>query len=210
MLQTIEASLTQEKQSVQVSTSKVWDRATTKVNIGDLIHAPFTPVMKVINKDVYTDGRVWLKVKPVSASCYTEEWVLDKEDDDLLPPPRTEFEQACNHGRLDATEKLIPLYTEAECEYTRGYVEGYKWHTKPYIPTSPPPKPLTWSVTYDQKWQWYLVWVGDRAIGQAFDHEEAERIGQKYIASEKFWQEHRERVLAAYAGYRRLRIGTCN
>ncbi len=197
MLQTPEALLTQDEQLVQVSSPKIWDRATTKANIGDIVHAPFTPVMEVINKDVYTDGRVWLKVKPTNASCYTEEWVLDREEDDLLPPPRTEFEQACNHGRLDATAKLIPLYTEAECEYSKGYVEGYKGQTKPTTPT--PPKPRTWSVTYNQTWQWYIVWVGDRAIGRAFDHEEAERVGQKYLASEKFWQEHRERVLASYA-----------
>ena len=87
--------LTQEKRTIQLcseSTPKIWDRATTKANIGDTIHAPFTPVMQVINKDVYTDGRVWLKVKPTNASCYTEEWVLDREEGDLLPPPQTEFE----------------------------------------------------------------------------------------------------------------------
>ncbi len=192
--------LTQEKQSIQVcseSTPKIWDRATTKANIGDTIHAPFTPVMKVVNKDVYPDGRVWLKVKPTSATCYTEEWVLDKEDDDALPPPQTEFEQGFNHGRLDAIDKSTPLYTEAVCQYSKGYVEGYKQHTKPYIPT--PPKPLTWTVTYNSNWQWYVVWVGDRAIGRADDHEEAERIAQKHIAGAKFWQEHRERVLASYS-----------
>ena len=189
--------LTQEKQSLQASTPKIWDRATTKANIGDTIHAPFTPVMEVINKDVYTDGRVWLKVKPTNASCYTEEWVLDREKDDVLPPPPNEFEQGFNHGRLDAIDKFIPLYTKAECDYSHGYVEGHRQYTKPYIPT--PPKPLTWSVTYDHKWEWYVVWVGGRAIGRADDHEEAERIGQKHIAGEKFWQEHRERVLAAYS-----------
>ena len=192
--------LTQDKQSVQVcseSTPKIWDRATTKANIGDTIHTPFTPVMQVINKDVYTDGRVWLKVKPTNAS-YTEEWVLDREEDDLLPLPQNEFEQGFNHGRLEAIDKTIPLYTKVECEYTKGYVEAYKQHTKPYIPTLSP-KPLTWSVTYDQNWQWYLVWVGGRAIGRAFNHEEAERIGQKYLASERSWQEHRERVLASYS-----------
>ena len=191
--------LTQEKRTIQVcskSTLKVWDRATSKANIGDTIHAPFTPVMEVINKDIYTDGRVWLKVKPTNAS-YVEEWVLDKEEDDALPPPQNEFEQGFNHGRIDAIDKSIPLYTEAECEYSAGYVEGYKQHTKPYIPT--PSKPLTWLVTYNSNWQWYVVWVGNRAIGRASDHEEAERIGQKYIAGEKFWQEHRERVLASYA-----------
>ena len=63
--------LTQQQPAIQLcseSTPKIWDRATTKANIGDIIHAPFTPVMKVINKDVYTDGRVWLKVKPTSVS----------------------------------------------------------------------------------------------------------------------------------------------
>ncbi|PSB29615.1 hypothetical protein [Chlorogloea sp. CCALA 695] len=192
--------LTQEKRTIQLgseSTPKIWDKATAKANIGDTIHAPFMPVMQVINKDVYSDGRVWLKVKPTNASCYTEEWVLDREEDDVLPPPPNEFEQGFNHGRIDAIDKSIPLYTRVECEYTRGYTEGYKQHTKPNIPT-PPPKPLTWSVTYDRKWQWYLVWVGGRAIGRADDHEEAEQIGQKYLASEKLRQEHRERVLAFY------------
>jgi hypothetical protein len=41
--------------------------------------------------------------------------------------------------------------------------------------------------------------VGDRAIGQADDHEEAERMAQKHIAGVKVWQEHRERVLASYS-----------
>ena len=193
--------LTQEKRTIQLcseSTPKIWDKATTKANIGDIIHAPFTPVMEVINKDIYTDGRVWLKVKPTNASCYTEEWVLDREEDDLLPPPQTEFDQGFNHGRLDATDKTIPLYTKAECDYSKGYVEGYKALAKPPVPT-PPPKPHTWSVTYNSNWQWYVVWVGNRAIGRASDHEEAERIGQKYIAGKKFWQEHRERVLASYS-----------
>ena len=192
--------LTQAQPTIQLcseSTPKIWDRATTKANIGDTIHAPFTPVMQVINKDIYTDGRVWLKVKPTSAS-YTEEWVLDREEDDVLPPPPNEFEQGFNHGRLDAIDKFIPLYTTVECDYSQGYVEGHRQHTKPPVPT-PPPKPQTWSVTYNSTWQWYVVWVGDRAIGRAFDHEEAERIGQKHIAGEKFWQEHRERVLADYA-----------
>ena len=193
--------LTQSKPTIQVcseSKEKIWDRATTKANIGDTIHAPFTPVVKVVNKDVYSDGRVWLKVKPTSASCYTEEWVLDREEDDELPPPPNEFEQGFNHGRIDAIDKSIPLYTKASCEYSKAYVQGYNALAKPPVPTTFP-KPCTWSVTYNSNWQWYVVWVGDRAIGRAFDHQEAERIGQKYIAGEKSWQEHRERVLASYS-----------
>ena len=193
--------LTQSKPTIQVrseSIPKIWDRATTKANIGDTIHAPFTPVVKVVNKDVYTDGRVWLKVKPVTASCYTEEWVLDREEDDALPPPQTEFEQGRNHGRLDATDKSIPLYTEASCEYSQGYVQGYNALAKPVVPT-PVALPLTWSVTHNPTDPWYVIWVDERAIGRAFDHEEAVRVAQqtvqKYVSSEQFRQEHRERVL---------------
>ena len=194
--------LTQSKPTIQLgseSKEKIWDRATTKANIGDTIHAPFTPVVKVVNKDVYPDGRVWLKVKPVNASCYTEEWVLDREEDDALPPPQNEFEQGRNHGRLDATDKYIPLYTEAECEYTRGYVQGYNALAKPVVPT-PAVLPLTWSVTHNPTYPWFVIWVDECAIGRAFDHGEAVRIAQqtaqKYVNnSKKFRQEHRERLL---------------
>ena len=193
--------ITQEKRTIQVrseSKEKIWDRATTKASIGDTIHAPFTPVVKVVNKDVYTDGRVWLKVKPTSASCYTEEWVLDPEDDDVLPPPQNEFEQGRNHGRLDATDKYIPLYTEASCEYSQGYVQGYNALAKPVVST-PVVLPLTWSVTRNSMYPWYVIWVDERAIGRAFDYEEAVRIAkrtaQKYVSSDKFRQEYRERLL---------------
>ena len=193
--------LTQEKSTIQAcseSTPNIWDRATTKASIGDTIHAPFTPVVKVVNKDVYPDGRVWLKVKPVTASCYTEEWILDREEDDALPPPQNEFEQGRNHGRLDATDKSIPLYTEASCEYSKGYIQGYNALAKPVVPT-PVALPLTWSVTHNSTYPWYVIWVDERAIGRAFDYEEAVRIAkrtaQKYVSSEQFRQEHRERLL---------------
>ncbi len=193
--------ITQEKHTIQacsVSTPKIWDRVTTKANIGDTIHAPFTPVVKVVNKDVYPDGRVWLKVKPTNASCYVEEWVLDREEDNALPPPQNEFEQGRNHGRLDATDKYIPLYTEAECEYTRGYVQGYNALAKPVVST-PVALPLTWAVTHNPTYPWYVIWVDERAIGRAFDYEEAVRIAkrtaQKYVSSEKFRHEYRERLL---------------
>lgn len=181
--------LTQQTQSVQVSTPKTWDRATTNVNIGDIIHAPFMPVMQVIDKDIYPDGQTWLLVKPTSGSI-TEEWVIEAEEGQ-----QSEFEHGLQHGQQDSGERLHPIYKEANCQYSAGYLKGYNGTPKPQQIKSPP----TWSVTYNHKWQWYVVWVGDRAIGRAFDHEEAERIGQKYIASEKLWQEHRERVLASYS-----------
>lgn len=182
----------------QASTPKIWDRATTQANIGDTIHAPYTPVMKVVNKDVYSDGRVWLKVKPTSASCYVEEWVLDPEEDDLQPPPPNEFEQGFNHGRLDAIDKSIALYTKASCEYSKAYLQGYNALAKPSVPT-PAPKPLTWSVTHNSTYPWYVIWVDGRAIGRAFDYEEgvriAQRTAQKYVSSDQFRQEYRERLL---------------
>lgn len=190
--------LTQTEQSLQVSTPIVWDRETTKANVGDIIHAPFTPVMEVISKEVYTDGRVWLLVRPTNASYYTEEWLVDKEEDDLLPQPKSEEEQGQIHGQLDATENSIPIYTQASCQYSTGYLEGYNGTQTPQQ-TKTPATPATWSVNYDDNWQFYRVWVGNRAIGRASTHEEAERIGQKYIANGQLWQEHRERVLAAYS-----------
>lgn len=193
--------LTQEKPTIQVgaeSKAKIWYKPTTKASVGDIIHAPFTPVMQVVNKYVYTDGRVWLKVKPTNASCYLEEWVLDKEEDDLPPPPQTEEEQGLIHGQLDATENSIPIYTQASCQYSKGYLAGYNGTSKPQQ-TKTPTAPPTWSVTYDDNWQFYRVWVGNRAIGRASTYEEAERLGQKYIATRRLWQEHRERVLASYA-----------
>lgn len=191
--------LTQEKPTIQVcceSTPKIWDRATTKANIGDIIHAPYTPVMEVVNKKVYTDGRVWLLVKPKNASYYTEEWVLDKEDD-LLPPPQTEFEQGKQHRQNDTAEHLPPIYTEASCQYSTGYLAGYNSTSKPQQ-TKAPATPATWSVIYDGEY-WYKVWVDKVLVGKATTSEKAEQIAQKAIAGKKFWQEHRERVLAAYS-----------
>ncbi|KJH69785.1 hypothetical protein UH38_22000 [Aliterella atlantica CENA595] len=182
----------------QVSTPKTWDRATTAVNIGDRICIPFTPIMEVVDKDVYLDGRVWLLVKPNSGS-YTEEWVLDAEDEVQQPlfKEETEYKQGFEHGKLDAAKRLPPICAQAECQYSKGYLKGYSSTPTPQqtkTPTAP-----SWVVRYDGEY-WYKVWVGDRIVGKASTHEKAEQLAQKAIASKKFQQEHRERVLAAYAG----------
>lgn len=183
--------VTQQNQSFQVFTSKTWDRATTNVNIGDYIRAPFTPVMQVIDKDVYPDGQTWLLVKPTSG-LFTEEWVVEPEAEE-----ESEFEQGKQHGERDAAQRLHPIYTEASCQYGAGYLQGYNGRRR-LQQTKATPMPA-WSVTYDDNWQFYRVWVNGRAIGRASTHEEAERLGQKYIATGRLWQEHRERVLASYA-----------
>ncbi len=70
--------VTQEKPIAQVSTPKVWDKATSQANIGDYFHIPYTPVMQVADKKTLSNGQVWLKVKLMSSS-YSEEWVLEPE-----------------------------------------------------------------------------------------------------------------------------------
>ena len=215
--------LTQEKRPSQVSTPKTWDKVTNQAEIDDYFYLPYTPVMQVVEKDILKDGRVWLRVKPMS-SLYTEEWVLEPEPavkpshqvektaaqpdgfagdsvSTLLQPTQSalrEFDSGQHHGQQDATEKLHPMYTEANCQYSAGYLEGYNSTLNPkQLETVAPP--LSWSVTYSAEWDWYIVWVADRAVGRAFNHEEAEQKAQQYIAGNKFWQEHRQAVLAAYA-----------
>lgn len=104
------------------------------------------------------------------------------------------------HGMLDASNKFQPMCTEASCPYSNGYLQGYNSFFQP--PQKPKPKaakPKEWAVTYNSKWDWYIVWVGSSPIGRAANAEEGEQIAQRYIAGNKFWQEHRERVLAGYA-----------
>lgn len=111
-----------------------------------------------------------------------------------------DYEQGNAHGRLDASQEIPPICTEASCAYSAGYLEGYssfkeaKEKAKASVTKLP-----SWSVTYNGEWQWYVVWVSDRAIATASTHEEAEQIGQKYIATGQLWQQHRQRVLASYA-----------
>jgi hypothetical protein len=124
----------------------------------------------------------------------------------LKPEAIAQYELGLQHGRNDADQRLHPIYAEASCEYSKGYLQGYSGNQNPQ-PKKAPTAPPTWSVTYDDNWQFYRVWVGDayggsrsdhRAIGRASTSQEAEQIGQKYIATGQLWQQHRERVLAAY------------
>lgn len=111
-----------------------------------------------------------------------------------------DYELGNAHGRLDAGQGIQPICIEASCAYSAGYLEGYASfiEAKEKAKASNT-KPPTWSVTYNDEWEWYVVWVSDRAIGRASTHEEAERIAQKYIATGQLWQQHRQRVLASYA-----------
>lgn len=221
--------LTQEKAELQVSSPKTWDKPTARANIGDRFLIPFYPIMQVVDKDILDDGRVRLLVKPYSGSS-TEEWILDpdppqppqqqqqpqQEKTEPIQPAGfagdtvgcqlqqnweaiTEYESGFAHGKLDAANKLEPMCTEADCHYSSGYIDGYNsFHQpKPQAETGQLPR---WRVTWNPRWYWYEVWVGNAHIGRASNHEEAERIAQKYIAAEQLRQQHRDLVLASYAG----------
>ncbi len=110
-----------------------------------------------------------------------------------------EFKSGRAHGVLDASNKFQPMCSEASCPYSSGYLDGYNSFLQPQ-PQPKATKPQEWSVTYNSTWDWYIVWVGSSPIGRAANAEEGEQIAQRYIAGNKFWQEHRERVLAAYTG----------
>lgn len=217
--------ITQEKPLAQVRTPKTWDKATSQAEIDDYFHIPYTPVMQVVEKDILKDGRVWLEVK-ANSCLYSEEWLLEPEPAEqpqqsqvdntaaqhsgfagdstscqLRPnwEAMEEIKHGHAHGLIDASEKLEPICTEASCPYSTGYLEGYNSVFAPQLQPEVV-KPPAWSVTYNSTWDWYIVWVGERAVGRADTYEEGEQKAQKYIAADRFWQEHREKVLAAYAG----------
>lgn len=218
--------VTQQKTPTQAP--RTWNEPTASANIGDYIRIPCTPVMQVVDKDTLEDGRVWLLVKPMSGS-YTEEWVLEPEPPALVQQPAhvlepecqqeqsigfagdsvgvglkqtgeaiAEFSQGYVHGQRDAAERLHPMYAEASCQYSTGYLQGYNSTLNPPQPTAP--QQQQWSITWNSQWNWYNAWVGDCYAGSCTKYEEAEQLAQKCIAAHKRWQEHREKVLAAYAG----------
>ncbi len=108
------------------------------------------------------------------------------------------YESGLAHGKLDAANQMPPICIEATCHYSQGYLAGYNdiLNSKEQPETAAPPQ---WSVTWNAKWQWYEVWVGKTHAGRASNHEEAERIAQKYKAAEELRCSHRELVLATFA-----------
>ena len=219
--------ITQQKQIAQASAPQIWDKATASAQVGDYIRMPFVPVMLVADRDELEDGRVWLLLKPATAS-YTEEWLLEPEapaikaqqqpatepqsqpaglagdevSSQLQPATEatTEFEQGRLHGQNDALARWHPIYKEPVTEYASGYLEGYDAVLNPTAqqPLSSAP-PEMWSVSYDSKWDWYCAYVGDRCIGQGTTHQQAERIAQKYIAMNELIRRQNAAVMAAYA-----------
>lgn len=219
--------LTQQSISTQVSTPQVWHKPTAKANVGDVFHIPCTPIMQVVEKNTLSDGKIWLLVKPVSASC-TEEWILEPEPVQTAQPPQfntadtesqppahstdssaadrqqpdweaiEEYEKGVAHGKLDAANRLQPICAKASCPYSSGYLDGYSSFLNARQ-TPPMAESPKISIVYDSKWGWYQVWVGDRCLREkAGSYEEGKKIAGKSMAAEKLRSSHRELVLAAY------------
>ena len=212
--------LTQHKPQIQAP--QVWDKPTALAQVGDCIGV--MPIMRVVERKSFSDGRIWLLVKPSNASADPEEWVVEAElptreqqQPEQEPQPvgfagdsvgvglqttkeaQTEFSLGRCHGQQDAVAKLHPMYTQPESEYAAGYVSGYNSELSP-SPQGEAIEPPRWSVQYDSNWDWYRVWVGDSCIGHGSNYQQAERIAQRYIAAKEFWQQHRQVVVSAYAG----------
>ncbi|OWY63853.1 hypothetical protein B7486_50570, partial [cyanobacterium TDX16] len=174
------------KSQSQVRTPQLWDEPTALAQVGDEIRAAFTPIMQVVEKEVLADGRVRLLVKPVSATYSEEWVVeLDPAEEQQQPKsaaPETieprqpaqsdgdsvthqpqpdwealaEYESGSIHGKHDAAARMSPMCKQANCPYTRGYLDGYSSIVAD-SPPAPVPKAVEWQVVYDPRWDLYQV-----------------------------------------------------
>jgi len=208
----------------QVQAPRTWDKATAQARAGDYIRVPFAPVMSVVNRDVLETGQIWLLVKPVTGT-YTEEWLLEPEP--LVEKPQhskqqpqptgfagdsvscqlqptqideARYKQGFAYGESDAHAKLYPGYDRVSCQYTAGYLAGYNSVFSPQPKAEVVKQAAEWKVTFNDRWQWYDVWVGDRCCREkAGSYKEAEQIAQRQIALDELIQRQNAIVLAAYA-----------
>ena len=224
--------VTQQKLTRQVLAPKTWDKPTTHAQIGDVINSPFMAVMQVADRELLEDGRVRLLVKPLTGT-FAEEWIIEPEpvtrpsEPKCAQPENTpvepvssldspscalqpawlalqEYDRGVWWGKHDASAQSQPMYTEASCPHSTGYLDAYNSFTIANQKSQPPEtkKPIQWKVVYapDWDWKWYKAMVGDKCIGKYCSCEEAQAAAQKYIAAEQARREHRELVMAAYAG----------
>lgn len=140
-------------------------------------------------------------------TCDQEIETLQKEVQEIAPepaPPPTpkaseEFEIGRIHGCHDARAKLHPIYNQATCNYSSGYMEGYNSVLNPQRQPEIV-KRIEWSVRYNAKWGWYEAWVGSRCcLDKGASYEEAERIAQRQLSIEETIKRQNRAVMAAYA-----------
>ena len=120
-----------------------------------------------------------------------------KTESTLQPEAKSQKEQGHIHGQHDAQARLHPMYTVASDEYASGYISGYNTLQSSQQPKVT--KSTQWSVTYNFKWQWYDVWVGDRCVSRASTYEEGERMAQQYMTADEIIQRQNHAVIAKYA-----------
>jgi len=182
--------------------------------------------MQVVEREVLADGRVRLLVQRVSASTF-EEWIINPIEpeagseslettankqpanatgDSAVHQPQpgweaiAEYNSGCIHGKHDAANNMLPMCKEANCSYTRGYLDGYPSIQADSQQPLPTPKAIEWKVVYDPRWDLYQVWIGERCLlEKATSYLEGETIAQKYAAAEKLRRQHRELVMASFA-----------
>ncbi len=197
--------INQEKAELQALFPQTWDKPTAQAHIGDLFHIPHIAFMQVMDKDILPDGQVRLLVKPNSGGA-TEEWIVKLEPVVEPTAPTTtqleaipieqpsglsfpscklqpawlaqqEYERGTWWGKHDASARREPLYTEARCPHSTGYLDAYRSFTIANQKLQQPEtkKPIEWRVVYapDWDWDWYKTWVGGECIGQYCSIEEA-------------------------------------
>ena len=186
--------ITQEKPELQTLSPQTWDKPTSHAQVGDYIHEEFQPIMVVIDKDTLPNGKVWLLVKPETAS-YTQEWIVEPDTAEEQQQPKSaapetieprqpaqsdgdsvthqpqpdwealaEYNSGSIHGKHDAAARMLPICKQASCPYSQGYLDGYNSIQASSQPPAPVPKAVEWQVVYDLKWDLYQVWVENRCL----------------------------------------------
>lgn len=93
------------------SKPKIWQDATPEAQVNDIIRRPFTPIARVVGKEVLADGRTCLVVTfPGCRNHDKEEWVLPAVEIAAAPAPVTlgETDQQ-PPGRGDGRGRVQPI-----------------------------------------------------------------------------------------------------
>lgn len=91
---------------------KIWQDATPKAQVNDIIRKPFCPIARVVGKKVLKDGRTCLLVTfPGCRDRHAEEWVLPAVEvlpEVALTPATSEADQQ-PPGRGDGRGRVLPI-----------------------------------------------------------------------------------------------------
>lgn len=88
----------------------IWQDATPKAQVNDIIRKPFCPIARIIGKEVLADGRTCLLV--TFSGCRDlgkEEWVLPAVEVSSAPTPTTSETDQQPSGRGDGRGRVQPI-----------------------------------------------------------------------------------------------------